>query len=168
MWTAFLRMCGAGMVVGCGWFAGNTRAAEFRQRRMLFEDLVTLCDLLIRNLEGRRVSLPVFFQKDLTPSLFSLLRFEGAKSEKFEKWHRNFWKDTGQYAPLSKEEMVRIEEFWSELGSAGGEEEAGRLHFFSQYFAAAAERAKEAEKQNTRLCRSLGVCAGGVIALLLI
>ena len=135
---------------------------------MLFEDLVTLCDLLIRNLEGRRVSLPVFFQKDLTPSLFSLLRFEGAKSEKFEKWHRNFWKDAGQYAPLSKEEMARIEEFWSELGSAGGEEEAGRLHFFSQYFAAAAERAKETEKQNTRLCRSLGVCAGGVIALLLI
>ena len=63
MWTAFLRMCGAGMVVGCGWFAGNTRAAEFRQRRMLFEDLVTLCDLLIRNLEGRRVSLPVFFSE---------------------------------------------------------------------------------------------------------
>ena len=96
------------------------------------------------------------------------MRFEGAKSEKFEKWHQNFWKDIGQYAPLSKEEMARIEEFWSELGSAGGEEEAGRLHFFSQYFAAAAERAKEAEKQNTRLCRSLGVCAGGVIALLLI
>ena len=160
MWTAFLRMCGAGMVVGCGWFAGNTRAAEFRQRRMLFEDLVTLCDLLIRNLEGRRVSLPVFFQKDLTPSLFSLLRFEGAKSEKFEKWHRNFWKDTGQYAPLSKEEMARIEEFWSELGSAGGEEEAGRLHFFSQYL----QRPQSGQRRRKSRIRVFAAALGFVRA----
>ncbi len=168
MWTAFFKLCGGGMLVWCGWLAGSARADGLRRRRMLFEDLVTLCGLLQRNLEGKREPLPSFFQEELAAALFSVLRFDGAKKQPFERWYAAFWDRSAGCAPLREEEVSRIRAFWDALGSTGGEEEAGRLRFFSQYFASLASQAKEAEQQNTRLCRSLGVCAGVVVALLLV
>ena len=168
MWTAFFKLCGGGMLVGCGWLAGSARASGLRRRRMLFEDLVTLCGLLERNLAGKREPLPAFFQEELAASLFGILRFDGARDQPFERWYAGFWETEDQFAPLREEELLRIRAFWDALGSAAGEEEAGRLRFFSQYFAALAEQARAAERKNTRLCRSLGVCAGGVAALLLV
>lgn len=167
MWTLFFKLAGALVIVACGWLAGSGGASSLRMKRLFYEDMIELCELLQNNVAYQRDPLPVFFAGELQGRRFSVLRFEAPGSEEFAAWRERFLSATLARLSLSEHEQDVFRAFFLGLGSGNAQEEGDRLHYYGALFASAREDAQKKERECARLYRSLGVCAGLTAAILL-
>ncbi|WP_243165841.1 stage III sporulation protein AB [Anaerofilum hominis] len=167
MWTLFFKLAGALVIVACGWLAGSGGASSLRTKRMFYEDMIELCELLQNNVAYQRDPLPVFFARETQGRQFSVLRFDTRGLEEFASWRTRFLSDTLARLSLSPHEQSVFHEFFLGLGNGSAQEECGRLHYYGALFASAQEEARKKERECARLYRSLGVCAGLTAAILL-
>ena len=167
MWTLFFKLAGALVIVACGWLAGSDGASSLRMKRLFYEDMIELCELLQSNVAYQRDPLPVFFAGEPQGRHFSVLRFEAQGTEEFTVWRERFLSGTLARLSLSEHEQDVFRAFFLGLGSGNAQEESDRLHYYGALFASAREDAQKKERECARLYRSLGVCAGLTAAILL-
>lgn len=166
MWTLFFKLAGALVIVACGWLAGSGGASSLRMKRLFYEDMIELCELLQNNVAYQRTPCR-YFCRGAPGAAFSVLRFEAQGAEEFTAWRERFLSATLARLSLSEHEQDVFRAFFLGLGGGNAQEEGDRLHYYGALFASAREDAQKKERECARLYRSLGVCAGLTAAILL-
>lgn len=163
-----LKLVGAVLLVGCGGWLGRSAAERLRLRAEFYGDLVALCELFKYNATHRRECFDAFFEEELAHRAFSVLRFAPQQGQGVGRWRSGMPQIWFSSVPLTGAEQKRVCDFWNSLGSRTAKEEIELLDYYAALFGRQQKEARRQEGQSARVYRSLGLCGGAVLAILLL
>lgn len=168
MLQLFFKLSGTAAVVCCGWMVGSGLAGNLQRQTAFYEDLIALCELLENNVQHLRRPLPDFFSQEMERHCFRVLRIPQRQETDFALWRSRAWQEIARQSGLKQPALEDIRIFWNSLGSGGSEEETERIRYYRSTFEQALIDARDQENRSSRVYRSLGICGGMVMALLIL
>jgi stage III sporulation protein AB len=158
-----MRVCGALLVMFCGWYGGVLHQRGIRARRMELEQTERLLQRVRQEIAYRHYALDQLYRvlaaEGGLACFMSLGVGEGSEAS-FQALQppRSFF----------DEEKACFMECMAGLGRTEAQQECERLDYFLQRFARFRMQAEEAEQKAAALDRKLGFAAGAILALLLL